>query len=128
MFPTEKIIINGYTSIDNAYGASINIGNEGPGLETVIQNSHFYGEAINRDCPVRNGCTNNKALSGNCLDKKGIQMTQFVKKSKEILPSSESSLPHHKPKGSGSWWGKSYIRDSTFEGFTSGTTYCGKKQ
>jgi len=83
---------------------------------------------MNNDCSSRNGCKNGNALSGNCFDKKAIYMSQFVQGGKEIIPSMKSSLPYHKPKAAGSWWGKAFIRDTTFENFESSTTYCGKKQ
>ena len=55
-------------------------------------------------------------------------MSQFVLGGKAIFPSMESSLPYHKVKKSGAWWGKAYVKDTTFHDFESQKTFCGAKQ
>lgn len=82
----------------------------------VYSDIHIYGETAGED-------------DGGCKDRFGLAYPSFGFNSKELHPSSSSSLPIAKLKSEGSWFGQALMDKVTFHGFKqSELTNCkGKK-
>jgi len=83
----KKVLFTKMVLIDNGFGATPMVGQEGDDLEAQIIDSVFHGETDARDCFYQNECISGRDHAG-CRDKSAIQLSYYAKVGKPPLPKS----------------------------------------